>query len=39
MIPESKAFLVKVERVGSGELPEFTGKAKPIEPPVIRRGS
>lgn len=39
MIPESKAFLVKIERVGSGELPQITGRAKPIEPPVIRRGS
>jgi formate dehydrogenase major subunit len=38
-IPESKAFLVKIERVGSGDLPKYTGRAKPIEPPVIKRGS
>jgi formate dehydrogenase major subunit len=40
MIPESKAFLVKVETTGNkAALSEMTGKAKPIEPLVIRRGT
>ena len=40
MIPESKAFLVKVETTGrSVALPEKTGRAKPIEPLTIKRGT
>jgi len=40
MIPESKAFLVKVETTDKKvELPKLTGRAKPIEPLTIKRGS
>jgi formate dehydrogenase major subunit len=39
-IPESKAFLVKVETTGKKvELPKITGRAMPIEPLQIQRGS
>ena len=40
MIPESKAFLVKVETTGKKvELPKPTGRATPIEPLTIKRGT
>jgi formate dehydrogenase-N alpha subunit len=40
MIPESKAFLVKVETTGKKvEMAKLTGRAMPIEPLVIKRGS
>ena len=40
MIPESKAFLVKIETTGKTvEMSDRTGRYKPIEPLVIKRGS
>jgi formate dehydrogenase major subunit len=40
MIPESKAFLVQVENTGrKADQAKITGRYKPIEPLVIRRGT
>ena len=38
MIPESKAFLVNIERVGPGDMIKIGTRAIPIEPLSIRRG-